>query len=311
MSCAAKLILDSIGPNGARVTTFELTMPRIVLAEFNTHRMFSRNAASSRAIPVEKLLKKIEEDPMMPAFWGRNQSGMQANEELSDDDGGDEHAITPRFAARKEWLHARNQMLESARELAKIGLHKQISNRIVEPWMFTTVVATATEWDNAWALRVDPMAQPEFERTMHMALDAYQKSEPRKLAAGEWHLPYVGSDDGLLQGIFAEDPKRIWTDRELCLVSAGRCAAVSYLNQGKFAPVADLDRAGKILVNGHMSPFEHQCQALTMREWERQAMKAAMSWVFDHVPVGNIWGFHQFRKELTNEHNFALLKNKA
>ena len=85
MSYDARIIADSMGPNGARVTTFELTMPRIVLAEHNTHRMYSRNAASSRAIPVEKMLTPIEEAPMLPVWWGKNQSGMQAREVLSDE----------------------------------------------------------------------------------------------------------------------------------------------------------------------------------------------------------------------------------
>lgn len=166
MSYDAKIVLDSVGPNGARATTFELTMPRIVLAEFNTHRMFSRNAASSRAIPVEKLLKRIEDDPMLPVFWGKNQSGMQAAEELTGE---------ARERAHLEWLLMRDYAVDSARVLAgpKINLHKQIANRIVEPWMFTTVVVTATEWDNAWGLRVDPAAQPEFEKVMHKAYDLY------------------------------------------------------------------------------------------------------------------------------------------
>ena len=306
MSYAAKLILDSIGPNGARATTFELTMPRIVLAEFNTHRMFSRNAASSRAIPVEKLLKRIEEDPMMPVWWGANQAGMQANAELSDDDGGDEHAITPRFAARKEWLHARNQMLESARVLSKIGLHKQISNRIVEPWMFTTVICTATEWDNAWALRVDPAAQPEFERTMRMAYDAYQASKPQKLESGEWHLPYVtGYDEEELRG-------KGYTDEKLCLVSIGRCARVSFLtHDGKRDPEADVALPkDRLIPSGHMSPTEHPLQAMTESEWVAYGHELAHAWINNRVPVGNAWGFKQFRKMLKNEHNFALLKNK-
>jgi len=306
MSYNAKLILDSVGPNGARATTFELTMPRIVLAEFNTHRTFSRNAASSRAIPVEKLLKRIEEDPMMPVWWGANQSGMQANEELSDDDGGDEHAITPRFSARKAWLHARNKMLESARELAGIGLHKQISNRVVEPWMFTTVICTATEWDNAWALRVDPAAQPEFERTMHMAYDAYQTSKPQELKSGQWHLPYVTNYDEV------ELREQGYDDEKLCLVSVGRCARVSYLtHDGKHDPEADVALSrDRLIPSGHMSPTEHPLQAMTEDEWVLYAIRLAWKWAHNRVPVGNVWGFKQFRKTLKNEHNFALLKNK-
>ena len=299
MSYAAKLILDSVGPNGARATTFELTMPRIVLAEFNTHRMFSRNAASSRAIPVEKLLKRIEEDPMLPVFWGKNQSGMQAAEELTGE---------ARDRAQVEWLLMRDYAVDSARVLSgpSINLHKQIANRIVEPWMFTTVICTATEWDNAWALRVDPAAQPEFERTMHMAYDAYQASKPQKLESGEWHLPYVtGYDEEELRG-------KGYTDEKLCLVSIGRCARVSFLtHDGKRDPEADVALPkDRLIPSGHMSPTEHPLQAMTESEWVAYGHELAHAWINKRVPVGNAWGFRQFRKMLKNEHNFALLKNK-
>lgn len=297
MGYDAKIIADSIGPNGARVTTFELTMPRIVLAEFNTHRMFSRNAASSRAIPVEKLLGKIEEDPMLPVWWGKNQSGMQAEGELEGE---------AKELAKANWLEGRDQAVKLARRLAGVyQLHKQISNRVVEPWMFTTVVCTATCWDNAWGLRVDPMAQPEFERTMHMAYDQYQENIPRVLSAGEWHLPYVGFNDEVEN---RPDGNKGWSQRELCLISVGRCAAVSYLNQGKRDPVADIVRAEKNLQNGHMSPFEHQCRALTQPEWIHFATQASYGWVHEQIPVGNIWGFAQFRKELKDEHDFMKIK---
>ncbi len=300
MSYGAKLILDSVGPNGARATTFELTMPRIVLAEFNTHRMFSRNAASSRAIPVEKLLKRIEEDPMLPVFWGKNQSGMQAAEELTGE---------ARDRAQVEWLLMRDYAVDSARVLSgpSINLHKQIANRIVEPWMFTTVICTATEWDNAWALRVDPAAQPEFERTMHMALNAYQASKPQKLESGEWHLPYVtGYDEEELR-------EKGYTDEKLCLVSIGRCARVSFLtHDGKRDPEADVALPkDRLIPSGHMSPTEHPLQAMTENEWVAYGHELAHAWINKRVPVGNAWGFRQFRKMLKNEHNFALLKNKA
>ena len=297
MTYAAKIILDSVGPNGARATTFELTMPRIVLAEHNTHRLFSRNSASSRAIPVEKLLKRIEDDPMLPVFWGANQSGMQAVEELT----GDAKRI-----AQEKWIHLRDQAIAGARHLAgpTINLHKQIANRVVEPWMFTTVICTATEWDNAWALRVSPQAQPEYERVMHLAKDAYDASSPQRLAAGAWHLPYVtGNDEDTLRSEGYGDP-------ELCLISTGRCGRVSYLtHDGIRDPKADLVLArDRLMASGHMSPLEHPLQAMTDFEWRAYATELARQWVINRVPVGNVWGFRQFRKTIKNEHNFALLK---
>jgi hypothetical protein len=300
MSYDAKLILDSVGPNGARATTFELSMPRIVLAEFNTHRMFSRNAASSRAIPVEKLLKRIEEDPMLPVWWGKNQSGMQASEEL----------VGPGLSAAKaSWVLLMKMLVAAARHIGgpDVNLHKQISNRIVEPWMFTTVICTATEWDNAWALRVDPAAQPEFERTMHMAYDAYRSSVPRSLKSGEWHLPYVtGYDEPELR-------ENGHTEDELCLISIGRCARVSYLtHDGQRDPKADIALPkSRLIPSGHMSPTEHPLQAMTASEWAIYGQQLASEWVNNRVPTGNAWGFKQYRKTLKNEHNFALLKNQT
>ena len=306
MSYDARIIADSMGPNGARVTTFELTMPRIVLAEHNTHRMYSRNAASSRAIPVEKMLTPIEEAPMLPVWWGKNQSGMQAREVLSDEvDNGILHVrsgSSPRSRAKDEWLRLRDVVVQGARNLLAIGLHKQIANRVVEPWMFTTVVCTATEWQNGFALRVDPAAQPEYERVMRMALEAYEASVPRRLNTGEWHLPYVSFDDESA----LHDPK--WTSLDYCLISAGRCAAVSYLNQDKRDPEADIARANKVLSAGHMSPFEHQCRAMTLDEWREYAERAARAWIEQRVPVGNLWGWHQFRKELANEWDYSKIK---
>ena len=300
MGYDAKIILDSIGPNGARATTFELTMPRIVLAEFNTHRMFSRNAASSRAIPVERLLKRIEEDPMMPVWWGKNQSGMQASEELSPDAKG---------VAQRAWLEGGEAAVKFARRLAgpEINLHKQIANRVIEPWMFTTVICTGTEFENAWALRVDPAAQPEFERTMRKAYELYLLNEPRKLQAGQWHLPYVtGYDEDELR---KED---FLTDEEFCHISVGRCARVSYLTHDGVRDVrADCDLSrGKIIRSGHMSPTEHPLQAMTEAEWLDYASELASYWIHDRIPVGNVWGWRQFRKTLRHEHNFALLKGR-
>ena len=308
MSYDAKIIADSVGPNRARVTTFELTMPRIVLAEHNTHRMYSRNAASSRAIPVEKMLTPIEEAPMLPVWWGKNQSGMQAREELSDEvDNAILHVrswSSPRSRAKDEWLRLRDVVVQGARNLLAIGLHKQIANRVVEPWMFTTVVCTATEWQNGFALRVDPAAQPEYERVMRMALEAYGRSVPRMLDSGQWHLPYVSDDE--VESAKGGQPR--WNSLDLCLISAGRCAAVTHLNQGRRDCVEDIARANRILSAGHMSPFEHQCRAMTSEEWTHYGMRAAVAWVSNRVPVGNVWGFHQFRKELPNEHDYSKIK---
>lgn len=300
MGHAAKIILDSVGPNGARATTFELTIPRMVLAELNTHRALSKNAASSRAIPVKTLMDRIMNDPAMPVFWGRNQKGMQASEELAGED---------QERARKLWLRLRDVAVAGALELGDpegIDLHKQLANRVAEPWMFTTDIVTATEWGNVWGLRVDPAAQPEFERAMHMAYDAYDASEPRILKAGEWHLPYVSG----AQYDEAELKKAGFSDEELCLISVGRCARVSFLtHDGKRDPKADIALARERLIpSGHMSPTEHPLQAMSKEEWTQYASKLARDWIYDRIPVGNVWGFRQYRKTIHNEHDFSRLK---
>lgn len=294
---SARIILDSIGPNDARLTTFELSYPRFIHAELMTHRMFSRNSASSRAIPTEKLLSRIENDPALPVWWGKNQAGMQAKEELD---------AETKSEVKRKWLQGSELMTALARDLNQLGLHKQIANRIVEPWMFITVLLTTTELDNYWGLRVDPEAQPELEHVSSLALDVYQSSKPRRLTEGEWHLPLVtGYDEIELRSIGFDN-------LDLCKISTGRCARTSYLtHEGKREPEADIALAWERLRrNGHMSPFEHVAQAMSTEQWEYYAKHLAQRWIKERIPVGNFWGWCQFRKSLYNEHNFMLIKEE-
>jgi hypothetical protein len=297
MPYEARIILDSVGPNGARLTTFELSYPRFVHAELLTHRTFSRNSASSRAIPVEKLLGRIEDDPVIPVFWGSNRAGMQAREELSDFD---------KCCAETLWRAAVRSGVDFARKLGAMGLHKQIANRAAELGMFITVVVTATEWSNFFALRDHPDAQPELRSIAAKAHALYREYSPQELAAGAWHLPYVtGYDD--VPGYDAAEALAAMDARQACLIAVGRCAAVSYLNQGQRDIKADAARAEKNLVAGHMSPFEHVAQAMTTEEWRDYGYAAAIEWVTGRVPPGNLWGWRQFRKTINNEHDFRLV----
>lgn len=291
MAYEAKIVLDSVGPNGARLTTFELEYPRIVHAELMTHRVFSRNSASSRAIPTEKLLARIENDPMLPVWWGKNQSGMQAKEELTG------YALE---GAKRLWLETVMDGVLAARALGNAGLHKQIANRAAELGMFITVVVTATEYDNFFALRDHGDAQPELACVAAKAHRLWQDSKPRKLVAGQWHLPYVTGFDG--DDVIAE-----YGETVACRVSVGRCAAVSYLNQDKRDPQADIARAEKNLAAGHMSPFEHVAQALTDEDWKVHSLEVMTEWIMRRVPVGNLWGWRQYRKTLPNEHDFSKI----
>lgn len=238
MTYAAKIIADSIA-EGVRLTTMEIVFPRIVLAEFNTHRMFSRNSASSRAIPVDKRIAAVRENPFVPESFGKNQKGMQAEATL--DEQQSKHA-------EYRWREACHNALYSAKELAELGVHKQLANRILEPFSWHTVVVTATEWENYFNLRISSLAQPEIRRVSELMRDAMHASTPEPLGMFGWHLPYISAEDHAASvGI-----------GDLARISAARCARVSYLtHDGRRDLVEDLRLADNLATNRHMSPFEH------------------------------------------------------
>jgi thymidylate synthase ThyX len=270
-----RILKDSMAPCGKRLTTWELTYPRFVHAELMTHRLFSRNSASSRAIPTEKLLARIREDPALPKWWGKNQAGMQANEELDD---------AAQAAAQELWLKARDQMLEAVAQLSDLGLHKQLANRLIEPWMFITVIVSATEFDNWFHLRNHKAAQPEIAWVAKDMWRRLNESVPRELGPTQWHLPLFDetADFELVDYSTAKAKK----------VSTGRCARVSYLtHEGKRDIEKDIELHDKLCSGpdtgepGHWSPFEHV--ALALEKPER---------------IGNFIGFRQYRKEFEHEH---------
>lgn len=279
MTYEAKILCDSISPDNIRLTTMEITFPRIVLSEFNTHRIFSRNSASSRAIPVEKQIKKIKENPFIPEYWGKNQKGMQAEEEVSEID---------RQEAIKNWLSARDNAVDSTEKLLKIGIHKQITNRLLEPFMWHTVIVTATEWDNFFALRCHKDAQPEIKKIADLIKQKKEKNNPIKIGYKDFHLPLVD---------FNEQKELQLNKFDLCLVSAGRCARVSYLtHDGKKDPNADTELAKKLLNSGHMSPFEHIARPMNNIVLEKERFS------------GNFRGWIQYRKTLPNENDYSKIK---
>lgn len=304
MAFAAKVLADSRSPAGFRLTTLEATFPRFVLAEFNTHRVFSRNSASSRAIPIAKQLRRVLEDPYLPIEFGSNQPGMQAGAALTGE---------KREAAEREWLQARDdavrrvlglvthpgafpadedllavlQQVEAAiRDRAQpaewLNVHKQVANRLLEPFMWHTVIVTATEWDNFWNLRCHPDAQPEIRLIAEMMRSAIESSAPVELDQHEWHLPLVRPEDRE-EGTSTED---------LIKVSVGRCARVSYLTHaGKRDLDADIELHHRLLSSGHMSPLEHPARPLTATELERSEWS------------GNFRGWFSYRKEIAGEEN--------
>lgn len=290
----ADIILDSISPANKRLTTWVLTYPRFIHAEVMTHRVFSRNASSSRAIPIAKMLEAVKTNPAGPVFWGKNQSGMQANGEIDDTissfyrrkdwvdaDGFIKTArlfnVTARKAAELDWLDARDGAITSAKKMIEVGLHKQIANRLLEPWMHITVILSGTEYENFFSLRAHEDAQPEFQALANLMLEKYNASTPQSLNWNQWHIPFGDGLDTkrilslecapLQQRAFAPDAteeiinSHLLLERKLAIATA-RCARVSYLNfEGKDDYEADIELAGHLSASGHWSPFEHCAKA--------------------------------------------------
>lgn len=304
MSYAAKILADSISPAGHRLTTFEVTIPRIVLAEYNTHRVFSRNSASSRAIPVKKMLERVRLTPFVPDRWGKNQKGMQASDEALSGKARDE--------ADFAWRELRNHAMNAAWRLAGpeedggLDVHKQIANRLIEPWLWHTIVCTASEWSNFWHLRDSRLAQPELRTSVAIMHELYKTNAPDELELGDWHLPLVPKDE--IFDIETAPGRSYVTAAKIC---AGRCARVSYLtHDGKRDQAADIALADALVANGHMSPLEHPARPMTPQELELFAQpemewdEAEAAWRhtgrFTHF-LGNFQGWVQYRKLVPGE----------
>lgn len=306
MAYSAEIINDSINESGQRLTTFEVTTPRIILAEFNTHRMFSRNSASSRAIPVEKQIIKVLDDPFIPVYWGRNQSGMQAADALTEGEAviaeagwltSRDHAVLGAIALmggidklKDDVLKDRIADLKKSTSFSGVDsptpVHKQITNRLLEAFMWQTIIVTATDWDNFYALRANPQAQPEIQKTAYMMRELHEQNAPELLVCDEWHLPYI-----------KEDERDLPID-VLKKMSVGRCTRVSYLTHANVRdPNEDIALHDRLVLSGHMSPFEHVARPMNMNE---QVVPGTYS--------GNFKGWHQYRKDIPGENNFSQLQ---
>lgn len=272
----AKVIAHSKHPadEGRDLITLQLRFMRFILPEFNTHRVFSRNASSSRAIPVAKMIEQVRNNPAMPIHFGKNQPGMQANEELT----GAELA-----SVKGAWLMAAENAAKVAEDMMLLGAHKQVANRILEPFQFISVIVTATEWDNFFELRDHPDAQPEIQELARIMREAIKQSTPQQLGYGDWHLPYVSKRELVEYG------------HEVCRkLSTARCARVSYLTHDGQTPdvVKDIELFEK-LVGGvplHASPIEHQATPENfdvMKNWPYEAASDL---------CGNFQHWVQFRK---------------
>lgn len=278
MGFNAKIILDSINPyNGVRLVTSELTYPRFIHAEFMTHRVFSRNAASSRAIPNSKMIELVDKDPAMPIYWGKSKRGMSASKEIEDIEG-----------AKDLWLSAKDLMVARAESFQKMKLHKQIANRILEPWKYITVIVSATQFSNFFALRNHKDAQPEIQHLAKIWNEAMKASTPVERM---WHIPYIQEDE---EGLDLELKKKIGT---------ARCARVSYLtHDGVRSIEKDLELHQRLMTgsgHGHWSPFEHVAKAtdLTGTYFNFSTEK----WEEEPIRCGNYHGWIQYRKTCMGE----------
>lgn len=270
------MIADSVNEFGNRLTTMEWTYPRFIHAEIMTHRDRARNAASSRAIPWPKMLERIQNSPVVPIKWGAEQRGMQTGDEIAAD-------LIPE--AKFHWMKARDSAIAHANALAKLGVHKSICNRLVEPFMYITVVMTATDWNNLWRLRVHPDAEVHFQKIARMAKDLYDTHKPSPLKFGEWHLPYVSSDE-MINDFRMPSSEGFSVDWRK--VSVARCARVSYLtHDGKRSIEKDLELFDRLCQGsgfGHWSPHEHVATPAT-----------------PDVRSGPFRGWIQYRKFFPNE----------
>lgn len=242
----AKVVLDSVSRKGDRLTTMEVTFHRFVLAEFNTHRVFSRNSASSRAIPVKRQLEKLFSDPATPVLWPAEQSGMQGGSEL---EGQDYLEAVDLWETAQEFTLGLVEAYVDRHPNLETRLHKSVLNRLLEPFMWHTVIVSSTEWENFFEQRCSPLAQPEIRKVADEMREVYANSTPELLNLGGWHTPYIQSDE-----------YETLSKSERRMVSAARCARVSYLTH---EGVKDLD-ADKELYNrlvtavpAHWSPLEH------------------------------------------------------
>jgi thymidylate synthase ThyX len=285
----AQIIADSINAKGKRITSFVVTMPRIVLAELNTHRVLSRNSASSRAIPFAKMLEAIKTNPFIPIAWMKEHKGMQGTDYFTDP--------AEIAALEKAYLEGRDAAVRTAENLSNLGLTKQIVNRGLEAYMWHTVIITATEWENYFALRAHEAAEIHIQKLAYVMMEEMNNSTPKLLQPGEWHIPFGDNmDETALYEIFRNSGAFVASaehhdaqfDEYKIKVATARCARVSYTVVGEEGKkdnyLADIQLHDRLLSMGHLSPFEHCAQCTEDESWS-----------------GNFHGWIQYRKTLPNE----------
>lgn len=297
MNIFARVLKDSISPSNKRLITMEIEYPRFILAELNTHRMLSKNSASSRAIPVKTMLEHISKFPAVPVHWGQNKPGMQAGDEIMQKD-----------RALALWHAAKDSATYYADQMNNLSLAKQVTNRILEPWMTMKTVISGTEWANFFYLRNHKDAQPEIAALAKAMFAAQQNSTPELLYPGEWHVPYIDTirhaATGELQYFVGDNI----VDQELAIkVSASCCAQVSYRKTDD--SIAKALRIYDQLINSkpaHASPVEHQATPIDDKYYTDPATYAWPNGVSHMTKDGYLWSGNfcdwiQYRKTIHEE----------
>ncbi len=276
----ATIVADSINEQNDRITTFIVTFPRFLLAEMNTHRMFSRNSASSRARPFQTMLKEVKDDPFIPIRWLTTHKGMQGTVAVDD----------PTIAIEK-WLKARDAAIQAAIDLDKENVTKQLVNRLLEPYMWHEVIITATTFENFFALRAHPDAEIHIAYLAELMLNEYNASTPKVLSPNQWHLPFSDQfDEERLATLVKQTQKTL--DQIKREIVCARCARISYRpfgSEDNYDYVADCKLFNSLVEGNHMSPLEHCGYAMTQEQYKENPFS------------GNFKGFIQFRKLFKTE----------
>lgn len=298
----ARIVADSVNKNGNRITTFELEYHRFIHSELMTHRLFSRNAMSSRAVPINKMIEQVRNNPATPVHWGKNQAGMQADEVLV------EESLDN---AKRQWKQSAIYAASQAEIMSSIGSHKQIVNRLLEPFQMMKTVMTATEFDNFFWLRCDPDAQPEIQELAKCMFDAMRQSQPEGLESEQWHTPYVEHifKGGKFESYCLTDEEdnviKLLTEEEAKAISASCCAQVSYRTLNNTYEKA-MDIYSK-LASGrkvHASPFENVAKVMKYTNISQLEPNEVWEKGVTHVDKngdlwsGNIKGFIQLRQTM-------------
>lgn len=286
-------------PNLQRVLhTVKARYPLWIHQELMTHRAFSRNTASSRAIPIKKMIWEAEEDPAMPLYWTRNQPGMQGYEFLT---------ALEAAEAVSEWKFARDDAVKHARKLADMGLHKQVANRLLGPYIHTTAVVSATEWSNFFGVRIDMMTEPHMRDLAKAFYAATSEATVQPLKPGEWHLPFITREDTDWANTIYGNPEFGGGMADLLMpLSVARCASVSFKTVENLDMTAAKAQAlyDKLITSRplHASPAEHQGQADDVKfvRKHEQSHRSELIWLHpkDHR---NFVGFRQWRAQLPND----------